>query len=79
MTGACFVAVAVGDIGQLQEERYELFKAGLSPVDWLRLTRWQRQDLLARHRMEIKVRAGIIKQNKLQGLINVLVSKILGM
>lgn len=79
MTGVFFVAAAVGEIGDLQAERYELFKAGLSPVDWLRLTKWQRQDLLARHRMEIRVRANIIKQNKLQGLISVLVSKILGM
>ncbi len=47
-------------------------------MDWLQLTRWQRLDLLARHRTEAKVRAEQIKRGKFSGLIGVLVAKALG-
>ena len=47
-------------------------------MDWLQLTKWQRLDLLARHRMDVKMRAGQIKQKKLEGLVGVIVAKVLG-
>lgn len=74
----CFVAVAVADIETIQAERFALFKAGLSPVDWMQMTRWQRYDLLIRHRKEAKGHAERVKKDGLSGAIGALMARVLG-
>ena len=76
--GVCFVAIAVADINRLHEERYALFKAGLSPVDWLQLTRWQRLDLLLRHRMEAKAHTDKINTDGLSAALSAIMARVLG-
>jgi hypothetical protein len=67
------------DLDALQRERYALFKAGLSPVDWLQLTRWQRGDLLARHQAEARKRVNQMQQGGLTSVLHLLVQRLLGL
>lgn len=62
----------------LQRERYALFKAGLSPVDWMKMTKWQRGDLLLRHQAEAKEKARKIKQDGLGGAVAAVLARALG-
>ena len=55
-----------------------MFKAGLSPVDWMQMTRWQRLDLLARHRAEARQHMQSIKKEKFGGILKALLSRVLG-
>jgi hypothetical protein len=68
---------AVSDLDSIQNERFALFKAGLSPVDWGYLTKWQRMDLLRRHQVEVKEQLKLIDSNKLDGLIAVITKQVL--
>ena len=77
-TGASFAAAVVGNTDALLEERYELFKAGLSPVDWGMMTKWQRRDLLLRHRLEAKGHAVRIKKDGLGGALGAILQRVLG-
>lgn len=60
-------------IDDLQKERYALFKAGLSPVDWGRMTKWQRLDILLRHQKEAADLSASLEKDKLGGLVAILV------
>jgi hypothetical protein len=68
----------VADTDALLEERYSLFKAGLSPVDWGKMTKWQRRDLLLRHRLEAKTHATNIKQHGFSAMLAAAMQRILG-
>ena len=65
----------------LRAERFALWRAGLSPVDWMQLTRWQRLDLLLRHQQEVKDEArkirGAEKKKKLGAVLQLLVKRLL--
>lgn len=74
----CFVAAVVADIDVLQQERFALFKCGLSPVDWSKMTRWQRHDLLFRHRMDAKAHADRVKKDGLGGALAAVLARVLG-
>ena len=74
----CFVAAVVADIDHIQRERFALFKAGLSPVDWLQMTRWQRHDLLLRHRLGAKAHADRVKKDGLGGALAAVLARVLG-
>jgi hypothetical protein len=74
-----FVAAVVGSTDALLAERHELFKAGLDPVSWMQLTKWQRRDLLLRHRMEVRAYAGNIKKDGLGGAMSAILARVLGM
>jgi len=73
----CFAAWAVSDLESLRRERYDLFKAGLSPLDWGRMTRWQRADLLARHKTESEAQMKQVSQHKFSGAMAVIVKQLL--
>ena len=78
----CFAA-AIGSIDRIRTERDVLWKAGLSPVDAMQMTRWQRLDLFLRHRKEAKddgrkLRAAT-KKKKLGVLIGLLTKRLLRM
>jgi len=68
----------------LYEERWRLVsKVGISPEEWGRLTKWQRQDLLYRHHRDLQEQLKLIaggqdSKGKLAGLVQVLVSRFLG-
>jgi len=52
-------------------------------MDWRELTRWERADLLYRHVRDCKARAKMIREGmqgkfKLKGVLQALVTKILG-
>jgi hypothetical protein len=77
-TGVFFVAAVVGSTDALLSERYDLMKAGVDPVTWMQLTKWQRRDLLLRHRLEARGHARKIKKDGLEGAITALLSRVLG-
>jgi len=66
LTAVCFVAT-VASLDGLRAERFALFQAGLSPVDWMRMPRWQRLDLLLRHRRYAKREMDRLKAAARQG------------
>jgi hypothetical protein len=68
----------VRDIESLQRERFALFKAGMSPVDWMQLTPWQRRDILTRHQLETKQRADKANAEGLKGLLALVIQRVLG-
>ena len=43
-------------------ERYSLFRIGVQPSEWGRMTKWERTDLLYRYGEEMKKRAQKIRQ-----------------
>lgn len=51
---------------------------GVGYSDWRLMTRWQRQDLLTRHRVEMKERAKLVKQSGLKGALGAIMAKVLG-
>lgn len=68
----------------LYEERWQLVsKVGISPLEWGRMAKWQRQDLLYRHQRDLKARLKPVTQGqdgkaKLAGLLQAVVSRYLG-
>lgn len=45
----------------LLQERYSLFRLGVQPSEWQRMTRWERTDILFRYGKEQKKRAQKIR------------------
>ncbi len=67
----------------LFEERWRLAKIGVSPLDWRKLTRWERHDLLYRHGRDCAALVKMVEKgnkegHKLAGLLQAVVGKILG-
>ena len=63
-------------------ERYELMKAGVSPSEWARMTRWQRVDILSRYKIEVATRFNQIRKapakERLGAVFQAVVARLLG-
>ena len=67
----------------LHEERWRFVsKLGISPLDWGRMTKWQRQDLWLRHQRDLQARLKPVAAAKggkaVAAIVQAVISKLLG-
>ena len=77
-TVGCFAAL-LHDIDSVKEERYYLMRrVGISYQDWRIMARWQRFDLIARHKFETIQVANQAKKG-FNEVLKLIIAKILGL